>query len=474
MEVAHLILQITQSELMLTYKAIKMKRTIIIIMLCYCFGCSEKLELKPDSALVLPKTAKDFENLLDNTQVMNRGIGLMHISSDEYFIPTSAEYNALPLIIERSAYTWQSDIFQGQTKIDDWTVPYSQIFISNSVLDLIAKQDLSKDSDMQRVKGWALFCRAYAFYNLLSTFAKAYDAKSADSDLGIPLKLNSSIIESVKRSSLKMSYDQTIKDVIEASELLQQDIILDRRNSPSKVACFALLARIYLSMRKYDEAEIFADKTLNLYSKLTDFNTLPIGATSSFTNNSEEIIFFAQNPYYAETSYGDSSYGVDRKLIDLYGNTDLRRKIYFEINTRGNYYWKGNNNQLGYPFTGLATDEIYLIKAECLARKNNNEEAIRLLNTFLKTRIETTSFLNIEISKVNNVLELVLAERRRSLVWRCLRWTDLKRLNMEGRNITVKRDLGSIVYTLKPNSLKYVLPIPDDEVYLSGIQQNFR
>jgi hypothetical protein len=71
-------------------------------------------------------------------------------------------------------------------------------------------------------------------------------------------------------------------------------------------------------------------------------------------------------------------------------------------------------------------------------------------------------------------LEKILIERRKSLIWRSLRWTDLRRLNKEGKNIELKRKLGDLEFTLAPNSPLYVLPIPDDEIALSGITQNKR
>jgi len=38
----------------------------------------------------------------------------------------------------------------------------------------------------------------------------------------------------------------------------------------------------------------------------------------------------------------------------------------------------------------------------------------------------------------------------------------------------LQRKLNVQVYTLEPNSLKFVLPIPDDIITLSGMEQNNR
>jgi hypothetical protein len=56
-----------------------------------------------------------------------------------------------------------------------------------------------------------------------------------------------------------------------------------------------------------------------------------------------------------------------------------------------------------------------------------------------------------------------------------LRWIDLRRLNTDSRYaVTLTRNLNNQIYTLPPNDQRYVLPIPDLEIKLSGIEQNPR
>lgn len=461
-----------------------MKNIVLFIFLCFLISCTEKLDLKPDSTLVLPSTVSDFENLLDNAEIMNATPALAQLSSDEYLIRSYSIWQSLFTPLTRTAYIWQSDLFEGKTQVYDWVRPYNQVFYCNSILDILEKQDIEKDNDKKRIKGWALFGRAYAFYSLISNYSKAYNSSTASTDLGIPLKLTSAVTEIVQRSSVQESYDRVIKDVLNASELLQQDIPLGKKNRPSKVAAYGFLARVYLSMRKYDEAEIYADKSLALYSILTDYNSLTILPTSSsFTNNSIETIYFSQqfNFDYSQVTYANGTlYGIDTTLVSFYKPSDLRKQIYFRINANGNYAMKGINNAMPYPFTGLATDEMYLIKAECLARRNQVSQSMDKLNQLLITRwnpnatVPAIPYQNITAMNSEEALDKVLLERRKELIWRCLRWTDLKRLNLEGRNITLVRNLSGNIFTLEPNSPRYVFPIPDDEIVLSGIQQNIR
>src|SRR5690606_19081720 len=126
--------------------------------------------------------------------------------------------------------------------------------------------------------------------------------------------------------------------------------------------------RVYLSMRKYEQAEHYADKALVLYSILTDFNTLNATAASAFTYNSEETIYYTTTTSTYSFFYHPSLlfFGVDVDLIKLYEVNDLRLQIYFKKNTLGNYVVKPINTSTVLPFSGLATDELYLIKSECL------------------------------------------------------------------------------------------------------------
>lgn len=453
-----------------------MKKVFLFIVLSTLLGCKDELDLKPDSALIIPRTVTDLESILDNTSVMNVTPSLNQISADEYFIPTLSTWQAEAKPVSRNAYIWDKDIYMGQTQINSWCAPYTAIFYCNSVLHVLNEDNIGTREERDNLRGRALFTRAYSFYSLASTFCKAYNSSSSKTDLGIPLKLTANIDEVGQRESLENTYQQIIKDAEKASELAKQDITADKRNRPSKVAAFALLARVYLSMRDYDKAEINVDKVLNLYSILTDFNTLKTTGTSSFSYNTPEVIYFSQlfPEFIKATASVNVTYGIDTNLLKLYNPGDLRLKIYFQPNSLGNYNLKRINSIASAPFTGLATDEMYLIKAECLARRKQKDAAISILDMLIKSRMQNQLYVPSSAANSDEALDLVLNERRKALVWRSVRWTDLKRLNLENRNIILTRNLSGKIYRLEPNSPLYVMPIPSDEIALSGIKPNIR
>ncbi|MNL30286.1 SusD family protein [compost metagenome] len=167
-------------------------------------------------------------------------------------------------------------------------------------------------------------------------------------------------------------------------------------------------------------------------------------------------------------------------LIGLYEQNDLRKQIFFRPNTGqnlGTFSFRGSFNGNEQPFgvfTGTTTAEILLIRAECYARGGNKSEAISDLNTLLEKRYNKLGWLPLNPSLINNPLEVILTERRKELVFRGIRWQDLRRLNAEGANITIKRTLDGTDYLLPANDKRWVALIPFDVINRSGIQQNIR
>jgi hypothetical protein len=166
---------------------------------------------------------------------------------------------------------------------------------------------------------------------------------------------------------------------------------------------------------------------------------------------------------------------ADSALYPLYANGDLRKSIFFKAGTVANSkMYKTSYTKVTLPFAGIATDEIYLIKAECLARKGDASGAMSALNILLKARWATNSFIPIAANSPDDALIKTLLERRKELVMRGTRWTDLKRLNKDSRfKVTIYRKVNGVSYTLAPGDLRYTWPIPDDVINANpGMAQN--
>lgn len=438
---------------------------------------SDFLNKKPITTIISPSTLNDLQHLLDNETVQYTG-GLAQLADDDYSVPNHEDL----LIIsptERNSYIWAKDIYESETTIQDWNNPYSMIFYSNCVLDGLNNSDSSSSTRGQYLKGWALFNRAYAFYDLTRNFCKAYDVNTASSDLGIPLRLKPGIDIIEKRATLQQTFNQILSDLAIAEPLLPADRPGSNLNRPSKIAVYALLSRIYLDMRNYVLAEAYSRQCLNLYSVLIDYNSLNQNSNAPFNNKNPELIYNTSmvNSYELTMTYQFSSSRIARELISSYSANDLRLTTYYKKNGDGISYTKksGYYGASYYPFTGLAVDEVYLINAECQARIGDVTTSMKLLNQLLITRyLNTIPYLPLTATSPEEALRIVLLERRKELVFRALRWHDLKRINKEGANITLKRTVNGVDYKLPPNDPRWVFPIPNDEIILSGIPQNVR
>ena len=450
------------------------------IMIIVNSGCNKEfLNANPSSAILEPTTLDDFQSLLESAYTTASSPALPTLSADEYEYASYATYQSARTATERNSYIWAKDIFQGAIDGGDWDDPYSNIFYSNSVLAGLAKiaNNQTDPSRWNYLKAWALFQRALAYYELVDNFAPVYDAATANTDLGVPIKLNPSIDDEEPRASVQKTYDQILSDLNTALPGLVTNIPVNNREQPSKVAGHALLARIYLNMRKYDLAEVHADSALQIYNTLIDYNTVSLTASAPFTPENNELIFTRSTvvTYPSITSLSNPFITISPSLFALYSSNDLRSSIYFKQTSTGTTIPKRNYVGTGlYPFTGLATDELYLIKAECAARRNDVNTALTYLNDLLVKRYITNTFIPVTASNQADALNAILKERQKELVWRNLRWDDIKRLNKEGSNITLTRLVNGQTFTLPPNDPRYVFPIPDNEIRLSGIPQNVR
>ena len=447
-----------------------------IVLVCIMFSSCQKefLEKKPDKALLIPTTLEDFNALMDNLAVFNTSPALQEISADDYYA-NDAGVAGFTTTIQKNSYLWAADIYQSQP-CADWNLPYQQVFYSNIILDGLKPLEAAEGptSGWKTAKGSALFHREFAFYNLVQLFAKAYDKNTAGTDLGIPLRLSADVNGKLGRASIQQVYDQILTDLIQAEKLLPQQTAF--KNRPSKAAANALLARVNLTMENYEQANRYAATSLSHNNTLLDYNTISQTASNPFpyspVDDNPEIIFYDKLISYGFTSSTRTT--VADELYQQYADKDLRKSIFFAgiapFYVKGRY--TGFRLQL---FGGLSVDELYLIQAECLARTAKQAEAMNALNMLLVTRWTKGSFQPMTAANAEDALDIILRERRKELAFRGLRWGDLKRLNKDPRFAkTVTRTVSGQTYTLAPNSKRYVLPIPVEEVSASGIPQNER
>ena len=163
-----------------------------------------------------------------------------------------------------------------------WMVGYKVIYMTNTIIETLVEGE-SADSD--HLLGEAYFVRGWMHLNLATLYARPYS--HGRDNLGIPLHISTNNAV-VTRASVGDVYDQIVKDLTKASELMGAS----RGNTgyPSKTTALGILSRVYLYMENWQECVNTVNAMLggaNAASKLdADLANLFINAKTS-----SEVLF---------------------------------------------------------------------------------------------------------------------------------------------------------------------------------------
>ncbi|MGJ1403366.1 RagB/SusD family nutrient uptake outer membrane protein [Sphingobacterium siyangense] len=451
-----------------------MKNCILLIIGCTFFtlvSCKKYLDLKPDASIAVPETMEDIRGLLNDVSNLNVfASSLLENGTDDYYLDDNTLRNMNET--DQGMYLWKKN-YPAIDLSGDWYNGYRAVMTVNVALEAIDRIKTGAESEMKTMRGEALFTRALVHYCEAQVYTEIGQV-GADAKPGIPIRLTSDYSVVSQRGTVDENVTAILKDLNEALDLLPETAV--SKVKPTKAAAYALLSRIYLSFNQYELAEKYADEALKLYRKVTDLNTLNLISMSPFPINHDEIIYAV----YGVTGnlLLQNSANVNRELYEQYADNDLRKSAYFYDKGNGHIGLKGN-----YPgtfstlFFGLTTDEVLLISAECAARKGNLNKAAEQLNNLLTYKWKLGTYSPVTFSDKEAAIGQILNERRKELIFRGLRWSDIKRLNREqGREIVLKRkdDAGNIIAELPPNDSRYYYLIPDEVIRQTGMEQNIR
>lgn len=452
---------------------IKIVYITILLLSAANLSCKKYLDAQTDKQLIIPATLQDAQALLDAYTAMNTFYSNAGAVADDDIYMTDAYFNSTN-VTSQNNYTWFRDV----NNDPDWGFMYTNVVSANLALEIAEKIVPGNNNlaDWKRVKGSALFFRAYAFFHLAQYFATPYDKSKAAQTPGIPLRLTSDVTAPNTRASMEETYSKITSDLKEAAQLLPT--ISNPVTRPSKVACYAALARVYLVMEDYNNAGLYADSALQINSTLINYNSLSATAAIPFSRFNVEDIF--NSKVIVNTALSVTNYRIDTFLYQSYLANDLRKSLFFRTNGSGAsayFTFKGSydGSTGGSLYNGLAVNEMYLIRAETFARHNNTSAALNDLNTLLIKRWKTGTFIPFTATSPDEALVIILAERRKELTGRGLRWFDLRRLNKDVRFAkTLIRKVNGQTYQLLPGDPRYTFYIPQIVINVTGMEQNIR
>jgi hypothetical protein len=463
----------------------------ILLLLTLLSSCTEWLDLRPESEIVL----EDYWQ----TEAQANSV-------------LSAAYRALTLdhAIERML-VWgelrSDNLVEGNgTNIDmirilnvnitptnsyaDWGVFYEIINYSNTFLHyapLVVDRDQNfTESKLRQMEAEALAIRAFAYFYLVRAFRE------------VPLILEPSIDDlqdyNVGKATERELMDQIIKDLLRSKQSIRADYGRGAYNKGrfTRNAVNALLADVYLWDHQYANCvdatnELLNDKSLELVDGNRIINEV------FYQGNSRESIFelqFDKDIQHNNTVnrfYGYSGMPSGHLSFPLYltskGNFspfNYAASVIKESteDLRENHFYGTAVNGTGYTIykyaliqvienadgtftpryrTSAATtnwiiyrlSDVMLMKAEALTQLNRNaddlREALQLVNTtYLRSNQTVDSLVFTTYSDPNDMEQLILRERQRELMFEGKRWFDLLRV------VRRRGDPSSILRYLSP------------------------
>lgn len=377
------------------------------------------------------------------------GLNILHYMTDEISLTQYKNRDYLNVLGSMFPFfTWQQDTGVGSdlkySGGDDiyWNNLYSYINVCNMVISLIDEQpETSIDDAIQkeRVKGEAYFLRGMYYFYLANLYAKPYDPATASSTPGVPIK-KTEYIEDMEydRGTLDNVYAQILDDFGNAVKYLEGKTGKTKYHA-NQAAALLMLSRVSLYMQNWDDAITYADRVLAINNNLLDLRSVAVGSNSVSLTSPETIFTMGQSVIafnFASNATGRDvpAFKISDEIMNLYGSNDLRKSLYVGKTVDGKHdgaYLKFNlqyGNWGSYcdvsSYCLLRTPEAYLIKAEALAYKGEDAPACQVLDPFLKTRIESSSSINLS---GNALIDFIREERAREFLLEGQRWFDLRR-----------------------------------------------
>jgi hypothetical protein len=365
---------------------------------------------------------------------------------------------------------------RGTESNDFWSYIYSMVFRCNAAIDGLTLSTTLTHGVKQQLLGEAKFMRAFFYFYLINLYGDVPLALSTD------YRLNA-VLSRIKASQV---YEQIISDLKDAQNMLSTDYVDSdvlksslERVRPSKGAATALLARAYLYMTDYVNAEVEASKVISniaLYDTVSLSNVFlansnetiwalqPVGLASELAANTGDGLCFI----LPDAGPDDIAYPVylSENIMNAFEPGDMRKKNWTsDVVTGGtiyNYAYKykvGASNTSTKEYTVLMRlAEVYLIRAEARANLNNLTGAAEDINI---VRIRA-GLLAINNSTKDLMLNAILHERQVELFTEMgHRWFDLKRT---GKIDNVMQGIAESKSGLGWNPEKALFPIPQLEI----------
>lgn len=362
-----------------------------------------------------------------------------------------------------------------------WSQPYQYIYQCNNLLENLENNSRLSDTMLSRLKGEAYFLRALHYFYLVNLFG------------GVPLITNTDVAENQKkeREPKEIIWQQIVSDLLQAENLLpvytpDGDMALSTGIRAGKWAARALLARVYLYEKNWQNAVLYSSKVIDggKYQLESDLRNV-------FLVKSREVIFqiqpsrqgsnTAEANYFLPVGSGAPLFVLRAGIVNSFESADQRKISWLGeyTNSTSKYYypykWKIRNSEVSEEYNiALRLAEQYLIRAEAQAQLGQLY-GVKSAAADL-TVIRSRAGLQATPAGLTKQQILMRIEHERCVElfaeWGH-RWFDLRR--MAGYANIDKSRAEEVVGVMKTefSQNKLVLPVPESERVQNGsLEQN--
>jgi len=457
------------------------------------FSCKKVIEVKETDSLageVALKTVKNNEQgIIGAYAGMNVEMGILFnaVMSDE--VKKSEFYNAA------TVHEWQFST-QDVTIRDQFTafpLYYRIIDRVNRVLVALPNADSTAAGDntlRSRLKGEALFLRAFCHFELYRYYSGNYDPNG----LGMAY-MEAPSLEPKARINAGPYFQKINADLTEAKSLLPATAADVYR--ANKIAVSGLQARVALYARDWQNAATYATEFIA---------ALPLATRTEFpgiwtdANNVESALKLKRTTSLggrigslfrgtdsSATSIGIVTWAPSDKLWNSYDQVnDIRFPSYFKdepilaaagrpshiiAKYAGTGYGTSNENVADAKV--FRTAEMYLIRAEAraeLGTYTGANSAESDINTLRAARIN--GYTPVTFTSKQQAIDAIILERFKELAYEGHRFWDLKRKNLPVDRLASDAPVPTAT-TLPSGNFRFTLPIPFSELQANPlIQQN--
>lgn len=465
---------------------------------------------RKDVVNVLPSDAipveQAFQNMNDVNNAANGVYGtwqarrshyISAFMTDEVRLGTGTEYRNVGNILFNWLHVSDSQDWRDGETGGVWTNLYVVIDRANRVLERmipVPTENATEAALKTRIRGEMLAIRGMAHIELLRLFSAT--ASYSGSDLGVVAQRN--YAQDVATYFPGRSTQAEVVAFIDSSLSEARALIPSNYADISRItrnAVIASQARLALYTRNWQKVVDSASAVLANVPITTNRTTFEnLWRTKVVPATGTEVIWKLNvtpaNLGNAVGSLWQDLNGAQQaapaiKLLNTYDQAnDVRYSVYFRTPTT---VPAGTRNLIAkygvvpnalmvpenfeYDIKMIRSSELLLARAEAYAEMDMLTEANNDLAALRAARI--TAYTHTPITVKEDLINAILLERYKELCYEGQRYIDLKR-----RELTISRELAdvannTVIQNLPASNAKYILPIPQQEVFANpNMQQN--